>query len=53
MFCTRSANSLAGIDFQQFLKNKMAATANFPEILFDQLQQCRSSYRLQIWRAVE
>ena len=22
-------NSLAGIDFQQFLKNKMAATANF------------------------
>ena len=45
--------SLAGIDFQQFQKNKMAATANFSQILFDQLQQYRLSYRLQIWRAGE
>ena len=26
------SNSLAGIDFQQFLKNKMVATANSPQI---------------------
>ena len=30
-FCLHvyGVNSLVGIDFQQFLKNKMAATANF------------------------
>ena len=27
-----SSPNLAGIDFQQFLKIKMAATANFPQI---------------------
>ena len=35
--------SLAGIEFQQILMHKMAATANFMKILFEHWQQTHSS----------